>query len=104
MRKLRKMTIVVLTAAGGIFTAQEASAFFWKFFDNDNDYYRDYPYYTRYGWGGPYSWGGPYGWGGGPYGWGGPFGWGGGGYPGYGYPWLVQSSGTPEVAPPPMPE
>ncbi len=36
MSKLRKSILVVLIAAGGIFTVQTAYAYFWKFFDNDD--------------------------------------------------------------------
>jgi hypothetical protein len=103
MKKLHKLILVVLIAAGSIFTAQETSAFFWKFFDNDDDYYRDYWHYSRYG--GPYGWGAwPYGWGG-PYGWRGPYGRGWGGHDGLSSPLIVvQSSRAPEDTPPSSPE
>ena len=81
--------------------AQQASAFF-GFFDNDDDDY--WRHRGPYGWGGPFGYGGPYGRGG-PYGWGGPYGAGspyGWGHPGYGYQQNNQESDPPPL--PPLPE
>ena len=96
MKKRQKSALVV--AVGGMLAAQSASAFFWKCFDGDDDYW-DHPHYGGYA---PDGRGGPHGWADGPYG----YGW--GGYPGYAYPaygYPVTNQSKPsKPEPPPLPE